>query len=98
MTSPTLRTRLASILWFIIALGATTLVADSAEAASPVVRVTADSLNVRSGPGTNFPIMTEVRRGTLLVVLNRREGWVRVKLAGGSRNGWVSSAYVRRVR
>jgi len=98
MTSITLRNPLAVLLCFFMALTATSFVADRAEAAPPQVRVTADSLNVRTGPGPNYKIMTRARRGTLLVVLNRRGGWIQVKVPGGRRSGWVSSAYVRRVR
>lgn len=98
MTSLTLRNPLALLLSFFMALTATTFVADHAEAAPPQVRVTADVLNVRAGPGPNYRIITKARRGTLLNVINRRGGWIQVKPPRGRRSGWVSSSFVRRVR
>ena len=54
-------------------------------------------LNVRSGPGTNYDIITSVPRNTVLTLLGYRSAdsrWVMVGLSGG-RQGWVHTSYVR---
>ncbi len=57
-------------------------------------KVTADSLRVRSGPGTNYSILTSVTNGTMLTVLDTSTpGWVKVQIAGG-KIGYVSAEYV----
>ncbi|MFN8466685.1 MAG: SH3 domain-containing protein [Caldilineaceae bacterium] len=54
-------------------------------------------LNVRSGPGTGYPVIAKVATGTVLPVLGRNDAgdWIEVTTtnAGGT-TGWVSSAYV----
>lgn len=58
-----------------------------------LVEVTAPVLRVRTGVwGT---IVGYVTRGTRLPVLERRDGWLRVRWRGGE--GWVSGAYARPV-
>ena len=54
-------------------------------------------LNVRSGPGTTYPVVAKVSTGTVLAVLGRNDtgDWVEVTTSGGAGStGWVSSAYV----
>jgi TonB family protein len=70
--------------------------APGAEPAPPptFVRVTGSRLNVRQTPVVSAPTVARVRRGELLVVLERDGDWVRVTLADGS-SGWVSARYVR---
>jgi hypothetical protein len=55
-----------------------------------VATVTAEMLNVRRGPGTTYAVITTVRRGSLLIVLEQDStgGWLRVRLADGI-EGWV---------
>ncbi|MFZ5786118.1 MAG: SH3 domain-containing protein, partial [Acidobacteriota bacterium] len=56
------------------------------------VRVTAGTLNVRSGPSTKDAVVTKVRRGQALTVLDSRDAWLEVKAPGGQ-VGWVHSKY-----
>ena len=54
-------------------------------------------LNVRSGPGTTFPVVARVPTGIVLPVLGRNDtgDWVEVTTSGAAGStGWVSSAYV----
>ncbi len=53
----------------------------------------ASYLNVRSGPGVNFEILTVAKRGDSFPVAARNadNSWVRVNVGGGV--GWVSSYY-----
>jgi uncharacterized protein YgiM (DUF1202 family) len=48
-------------------------------------------LNVRSGPSTGFPVLTQVYYGQGLTLLGRNfdATWAKVRLAGGQQ-GWVS--------
>lgn len=57
--------------------------------------VTADELNVRSGPGTQHGVVTTRRRGEVLEVLEERQGWLRVRWSGAPAGElWVSGAWV----
>jgi curli biogenesis system outer membrane secretion channel CsgG len=51
-------------------------------------------LNVRTGPGTKYAIVLGIRGGDRLTVLERSEGWIRVRTASG-KEGWVSSKFTR---
>ena len=52
--------------------------------------VTANALNVRLGPGTNYPVIRAVQYGASFVVTGENDGgdWLRVLLADG-REGWI---------
>ncbi len=52
------------------------------------------SLNVRTGPGTKYAIVTGVRGGDRLSVLEQSGGWIRVRTDSG-KEGWVSSKFTR---
>ena len=62
-------------------------------AAALKVKVTTDSLRVRSGPGTDdFVQVDSVKRGEVYTVLQALEGWYYIDTQG--LDGWVSSEYV----
>lgn len=52
------------------------------------VVVLADRLNVRSGPGQDFPVSGLVKRRTVLTVRGNAPGWLYVEMRDGS-FGWV---------
>ena len=56
-------------------------------------RVTANSLRVRSGPGSDHDVIGSVTRGMELEVVGEEDGWVHVRLEDGS-DGFVSAEYV----
>ncbi|MDY6882033.1 MAG: CsgG/HfaB family protein [Desulfatiglans sp.] len=58
------------------------------------VKVVPKSLNVRTGPGTNFSVVTSARGGENLTVLERSGEWLRVRTSSG-KEGWVSSRFAR---
>ena len=58
-----------------------------------LVRITADSLNVRKGAGTNQPIVTSVKKGEVFTIVEVRNGWGKLK----SGAGWISLAYTEKV-
>ncbi|WP_010295863.1 SH3 domain-containing protein [Clostridium senegalense] len=57
-----------------------------------IVRVTADVLNVRNGPGTNNGIIGSVSNGTKLKVWRAQGNWLDVFY--GNHGGWICSDYV----
>lgn len=62
---------------------------------SSVYRITASALNVRTGPGTGYGIITSVKRGTGCTILEKSGNWRRIKTFGGV-VGWVSVNYLRK--
>lgn len=54
-----------------------------------LVRINTDVLNVRQGPGTNFPITTQVRRGSVYTIVAQDSGWGKLK----SGAGWIKLSY-----
>lgn len=50
-------------------------------------------LNIRSGPSTNYTILTQVKLGNKLQILEKNNGWYKVKLSNES-TGWASSYYI----
>lgn len=55
--------------------------------------VTANGVNFRSGPGTNYYVIATLDRGTPVEVLDRSNGsWIAVSCGGY--NGFISSAYL----
>jgi spore germination protein len=57
------------------------------------VIVNAAMVNVRSGPGTNYPVLAVMQQGARLPVTGYRTGWYRVGLYNGS-IGWISENVV----
>ena len=54
-----------------------------------IVRVTADALNIRKGPGTNYDVAGCVRDKGSYTIIGEQDGWGRLK----SGAGWISLAY-----
>jgi len=53
--------------------------------------ITADSLNVRSGPGTSNGIVTTVKKGDHVEVTELSGSWG--KITAGDKTGWISMSY-----
>jgi TolA-binding protein len=47
-------------------------------------------VNIRTGAGTNFSILTKVYKGSPMIILDEKGKWYRVKLEDG-RLGWVAN-------
>lgn len=64
-----------------------------------IIRVTADLLNVREGPGTSYPIITQISRDQVFVPDSLDAGWLRIylPLIAGLSRGWVSQTYVNTI-
>lgn len=58
------------------------------------VVVTVSTANIRQGPGTGYPIISQVHNGTVLGSLGASGGWYKVLLADNS-TGWISGTIVK---
>lgn len=58
-----------------------------------VVRITADELNVREGPGTEYPVTMTVKKGSAYTIMEEENGFGRLK----SGAGWICLQYTERV-
>ncbi|GAW91270.1 SH3 domain-containing protein [Calderihabitans maritimus] len=56
---------------------------------STMVQVTGSVVNIRQGPGTDFPVITKVKRGEHLGVLAEENRWYQVSLEEGLK-GWIA--------
>lgn len=56
-------------------------------------RVTANLLNVRSGPGLNYPVITTYPKDIIVAIESEKDGWGKIK----DRNSWVSLSYIEKV-
>lgn len=67
--------------------------ADAQEIGSPTVTVLTPALNVRSGPGTNYPVIGGLKLGASVQIVGRHSasGWWQVSFQG-AKTGWVSGA------
>ncbi len=55
--------------------------------------VTATSLNVRSGPGTNNNVLFTVKKNETVEIKDSANGWYKIKNSLG-KEGWASSTYI----
>lgn len=58
-------------------------------AASDDLIVTGEILNLREGPGLSYPIITKLKEGDTLSVIEKEGDWIHVK--AGNKEGWVAS-------
>jgi curli biogenesis system outer membrane secretion channel CsgG len=61
------------------------------------VRITANSLNVRSGPGSANQVLYSLAGGDEVEVIGQSNGWLNVR-DGAGRTGWVSASYAQVVQ
>lgn len=57
-----------------------------------IVRITANILNVRSGPSTDFTIKMTVRKGGVYTIIEEKNGWGKLK----SGAGWINLQYTEK--
>ena len=72
-------------LWFLTILSVLSL---ATLVSAETITVTAPKANIRSGPGTEYKIIESAKKGENLESIERREGWIKVRLKGG-REGWI---------
>lgn len=59
-----------------------------------VLRVTAMTLRLREGPGTNFSMIAVLPLGTRVEVQSRQEAWCAVRVLDTGQTGWVAERYL----
>lgn len=66
------------------------------------VRITDNELNVRSGAGTNNPVVCVLKKDGVYTIVDEKDvngyKWGLLKSYAGKRNGWISLKYTERVR
>ena len=60
---------------------------------SYLVRINTDTLNVRAGAGTSYPVTTTVKRGQIYTIVDEKNGWL--KLLSGA--GWIYGTYTKKL-
>ena len=68
------------------------LSSSSTTSSTTIKYVTATTLNVRSGAGTNYSIIGSLSKGTKVEVISTTNGWSKIKYNGST--GYVSSQYL----
>ena len=53
-------------------------------------------VNVREGPGIDFPVIMKLGNGTKVIEKSRQENWVAVKVSGWNRIGWIHATLLKR--
>jgi hypothetical protein len=72
-----------------------TATADAAASDSALAYVTAGSVNVREGPGTQNPVLTRLTRGEAVTIVSTDDaGWARIRLEGDGLEGFMSMEYL----
>lgn len=69
------------------------LAVNNAYASGQMGVVTAKSLNVRSGPGTNNSVLFTVKKNETVEIKGSSNGWYKIKSSLG-KEGWASSTYI----
>lgn len=59
---------------------------------TPLSRINASALNVRSGAGSNYRVLGQLPRNTVVAVRGSKGSWRNINYKGGS--AWVHSAYL----
>ncbi len=84
--------------WWIVVLFAVVVLPGglAAEAQGSPTGRNVSNLNVRSGPGLEYPVMTTIPRGASFLVTGRNPvgNWVLITLDAHETRGWVASRYV----
>ena len=60
---------------------------------TPQLRVNSSSVNVRNGPGTNYPVISTLLKDSVVtaVAKNRDGSWFQITLPGGAQ-GWIANS------
>ncbi|MBU2959755.1 SH3 domain-containing protein [Citreicella sp. C3M06] len=58
-------------------------------------RVTGSVVNMRSGPGTAYHVVDQLRRNAVVEVVSENvDGWVKLRSVDGARVGWMSNRFL----
>lgn len=56
--------------------------------------ITGNQVNVRTGPGTNYPSIKKMQKGDVVTIKEQAFGWYKVVLPDGENTGWIASWFV----
>ena len=61
-----------------------------------IATVNTAALNLRTGPGTDYPVVQSYERGTVVTILGKEsdEQWIKVETPDG-KVGWIATRYLR---
>ena len=59
-----------------------------------VIKVTADSLNIRKGPGASYSVVGELGKGEAYTIVETQNGWGKLK----SGVGWINLTYTEKLK
>ncbi|MFW8635028.1 SH3 domain-containing protein [Cribrihabitans pelagius] len=63
--------------------------------AEDVRQITATRVNMRLGPGTNYPVLSQLNRGDEVVVFeNDGRGWLHLRVPSQGQVGWIAASLV----
>jgi hypothetical protein len=83
--------RLARVVGSSMALLAT----GAAAAPGDALLVTGDVVNVRTGPGTDNPVLFHARRDQQVMELARTADWIQVRIPDRAADGWIHQSLLR---
>lgn len=72
-------------------VGTNTLNALESASGTTKIKVTASVLNVRAGAGTNYKVLTTIKKGSTYNLLEEKNGWGKIS------QGWISSTYYEKI-
>jgi N-acetylmuramoyl-L-alanine amidase len=90
-----MRKSISSLVLLVVLLAVSLAITQKTSAQAPSGTVNTGALNIRSGPGVNYNVITFVYRNTVLTLLARNAdaSWVKVMTTTGVQ-GWVNARYV----
>ncbi|MBD3765739.1 MAG: SH3 domain-containing protein, partial [Rhodobacterales bacterium] len=68
--------------------------APAAEPAAEWRRVTGTALNVRQGPSAQEAVVGRLLRDEVVLLIDTRGGWSRIRIEGDGIEGWVANRYL----
>ncbi len=77
-----------------LARQAGTSTASSSSSDAPPAWISADTVNVRGGPGTQYESRGQLSRGTKVYIVGEKSGWSKCRTPGGY--GWIRSDLLER--
>ena len=72
----------------------TTTASSVVSSSSYLVKITANNLNVRKGPGVSYGVSGTVKKGQVYTIVETKNGWGKLK----SGAGWISLGYTQRLK
>ena len=62
------------------------------EELSEVVQINSPVVNIRSGPGTQYDVLTQAKLGDTFLVTSQRDGWYQIVIQNGQKAWVIASA------